>query len=213
MSKKTKIIIIISLIVLFSLGAGVGYYFALKTRNAGDKELNNNAKPTVSVKEDEKSGNKDGKEDSEIEQTGSKEEKQYKSSILLNSFFADYKATDPQKMLSYFTDPVTESEKNQKSLFLEGKDVNGNLGGPQLFQTSIASGVTESYEILKEEEVDGKIKVGIKEKRTKYNMKTAAQDSSYRDAFLELVTVKTGELKIDKYYTDECNDKYCGFLL
>lgn len=210
MPKKTKIIIIIATVLSLAIGGLAGYGFYLSRKNkVANIPTQNDAKVTPTPTAVSKDENQATPKTGQPQQTS---QAQYKSATFLANFYSDYKKKDVKVIFSYFTDPVTDGEKNQKSLFMDGKDTNGNPGGPQLFETSIASGITDSYEITKEETVGGKLKVTLKEKRLQYDSRSASNQTYDRAAYFELVG-SGSSFKIDKYYTDSCGDKYCGFLL
>lgn len=212
MTKKTKkilIILIVTFFAIFILGTATYLVINKEKTISVEKETNSLGSKEKTVIEDQKKQEETKDINTDFDTS---ENKKYSSSVLLDSFMAAYKAKNAVKMFEFFTKPQTDAGKNQQSLFLYGKDINGNPGGPQLFQTNIASGVAESYLILRQEEGEGGIiMVRVKEARKGYSTVTGSYVTYEREAIYNLIK-SDSELKIDAYYTDNCLDKYCGFL-
>jgi len=134
----------------------------------------------------------------------------YEFSDILEGFVSVYKLKETDKMFINFIEPISESDKITKSLLTTGKDLEGNLGGPQLFVTSSALSYTTNYKVIDVTNLENKIKVKVKEQRSVYDNSLGRESIVERTAYYEFKKV-SGEYKIDKYYTDSCQSKYCGF--
>ncbi|KKQ93735.1 MAG: hypothetical protein UT66_C0024G0007 [candidate division CPR2 bacterium GW2011_GWC1_39_9] len=134
----------------------------------------------------------------------------YEFSVTLEGFINDYMSKDISKIFDNFTEAESEADKITKSLLSTGKDLNGNLGGPHLFVTSSALSYTTHYKVLSGSSQGDESKATVKEQRLVYDNSLGRESTVVRTAYYEFKKV-LGEIKIDKYYTDSCGSKYCGF--
>jgi hypothetical protein len=196
MTNKAKIAI--SLIaILVVVAAGIDFYFIKKSKY----EMKESKKPVpISTP----------KEDPVLDKDLEDQEKYLSYNFLVN-FYDLYANRKSAEIFTLFTDPISLPDKNQKSLLLDGRDLDGNIGGPQLFQTSIASAYPKDFKIIKEELTEEGLLVEVEEVKNRYNSAISSVET-YKVVVFLLID-QTGEnYLIKEYFTANCPDKYCGFL-
>lgn len=132
------------------------------------------------------------------------EEKAVRETV--TSFESVYKSKDKNKMFNYFTDPVSQTDIDTKERLLNGKDMDGNIGGPTLFVTNLASEIPDEFvfsKVIKEGDV---YNIVVTE-----NRKSISGNISQKKRILKLNMVE-GNWLIDSYESEDYSGKYTGFL-
>lgn len=197
MTKKAKVVI--SLIaILVVLAAGIDFYFIRKSRL--EEDISKKPVPTVINQKEDPVLSKDPQD-----------QEQFLSSSFLTEFYDLYANRKSGELFDLFTESDALPDKNQKSLLLYGKDLDGNIGGPQLFQSSIAGAYIKDFKIISEQKINEGLLVEVEEIKNRYNSATSVVEKYKTSAFV-LLEESGSTYQIKSYYTSNCPDKYCGFL-
>jgi len=197
MIKKAKVAIAI-IAVLVGLLAGLNFFFIRKSRV--ENNLNKKPVPTAPPK----------KEASFLEKELD-DQSNFLSYNFLTNFYDLYANKKSRELFELFTDPKTLPDKNQKSLLLDGRDLDGNVGGPQLFQTSTAAAYPKDFKIIDEKLTEDGLLVEVEELKNRYNSAISSMETYKTKTFI-LIDRTGPNYLIKAYFSSNCPDKYCGFL-
>jgi len=138
------------------------------------------------------------------EESISVEERLVRTTVL--GFQTAYKTKNKPEIFKYFTEPLSKEDKDMKGRLLEGKDTDGNIGGPTLFETNTALNFPDSFTFSDLKKEGDSYRVSIDEKRK-------SPSGSISDAKRTLIIIKVGSSwLVDKYQSLDYEGKYTGFL-